>query len=123
MRLAIDDFGTGYSALSYLGRFPFDILKIDRSFVRDLAGQTERSALARTIISLGATLRLETIAEGIETSEQLDQLQAFGCTLGQGFLFAHPFPAAEVEALLARGGSATFRRARRRQCPATAAAA
>ncbi len=78
VRLAIDDFGTGYSSLSYLRQFPIDIVKIDRSFVAGLDGGTDSRALVRSIIDLGNTLRLETVAEGIEVIEQRDQLLSLG---------------------------------------------
>jgi diguanylate cyclase (GGDEF)-like protein/PAS domain S-box-containing protein len=102
VRLALDDFGTGYSSLSYLQRLPVDILKIDRSFVAGVAKSTEDSALARGILTLGQTLGLETVAEGIETAEQLAVLRELGCQLGQGYLFARPLGPAAVDALLER---------------------
>jgi EAL domain-containing protein (putative c-di-GMP-specific phosphodiesterase class I) len=101
-RLALDDFGTGYSSLSYLQRLPVDILKIDRSFVAGVARSTEDSALARGILTLGQTLGLETVAEGIETAEQLAALRDLGCQLGQGYFFARPLGPAAVDALLER---------------------
>ena len=90
VRLAIDDFGTGYSSLSYLQRFPIDILKIDRSFIEKIDQSPEGAAVAQAIITLSDTLRLKTIAEGIETPEQIAALQRLGCKLGQGFHFAKP---------------------------------
>jgi diguanylate cyclase (GGDEF)-like protein/PAS domain S-box-containing protein len=102
VRLALDDFGTGYSSLSYLQRLPVDILKIDRSFVAGVAKSTEDSALARGILTLGQTLGLETVAEGIETTEQLAALRELGCQLGQGYYFARPLDPAAVDALLER---------------------
>jgi diguanylate cyclase (GGDEF)-like protein/PAS domain S-box-containing protein len=100
LRLAIDDFGTGYSSLSYLRRFPVDILKIDKSFVERLDVSGEESALAQAIVKLGHTLRLKTVAEGVEEGGQLDALRAIDCHLGQGFYFAHPLDPAGVDALL-----------------------
>ncbi|HVH84271.1 MAG TPA: EAL domain-containing protein, partial [Steroidobacteraceae bacterium] len=88
VRLAIDDFGTGYSSLSYLHRFPIDILKIDRSFVGSLTNSDNGPELARAVITLGETLGLETVAEGIELEPQVASLVALGCVAGQGFLFA-----------------------------------
>jgi len=88
VRLAIDDFGTGYSSLSYLHRFPIDILKIDRSFVSRLTNTYNGPELARAVITLGETLGLDTVAEGIELEPQVDALLALGCVAGQGFLFA-----------------------------------
>ena len=88
LNLAIDDFGTGYSSLGYLQRFPIDVLKIDRTFVEAVGNEDEDPVLARAIIALGRTLRIETVAEGIEHDTQHEGLRALGCTLGQGFLFA-----------------------------------
>ncbi|MDQ4094662.1 MAG: EAL domain-containing protein [Actinomycetota bacterium] len=92
VRLAIDDFGTGYSSLSYLQNFPIDILKIDRSFISQLDADAEGSSLARTIIGIGQSLRLTTVAEGVETQEQSRALSELGCSRGQGYLFAKPRP-------------------------------
>jgi diguanylate cyclase (GGDEF)-like protein/PAS domain S-box-containing protein len=100
VRLAIDDFGTGYSSLSYLQRFPIDILKIAKPFVEEVAHGADRSALARAIIGLGDTLRLDTIAEGIEMAEQRAALIELGCTLGQGHHFWAALPAASIGELL-----------------------
>jgi diguanylate cyclase (GGDEF)-like protein/PAS domain S-box-containing protein len=88
VRLAIDDFGTGYSSLSYLHRFPIDILKIDRSFVSSLTNSENGPELARAVVTLGETLGLDTVAEGIELEPQVSALLALGCVAGQGFLFA-----------------------------------
>ena len=88
VKLAIDDFGTGYSSLSYLHRFPIDILKIDRSFVSRLTNSDNGPELARAVITLGETLGLDTVAEGIEHEPQVAALLALGCVAGQGFLFA-----------------------------------
>ena len=104
LRLAIDDFGTGYSSLSYLQRFPIDILKIAKPFVDDVAAGMERSALARAIIGIGSTLKLTTLAEGIEMAEQRAGLAALGCHLGQGYFFARPLPASAIEAILRNPG-------------------
>ena len=102
VRLALDDFGTGYSSLSYLQRLPVDILKIDRTFIGGVTGSAEESALARAIITLGQTLGLETVAEGIETAEQLATLRELGCQLGQGYHLARPLGPTAVDALLDR---------------------
>jgi len=96
VKLAIDDFGTGYSSLSYLHRFPIDILKIDRSFVNGLTSSEQDPDLARAVITLGETLGLDTVAEGIELEPQVTALLALGCVAGQGFLFA---PARALEQL------------------------
>ncbi|MGG7648824.1 diguanylate cyclase (GGDEF) domain-containing protein [Pseudomonas frederiksbergensis] len=88
VRLAIDDFGTGYSSLSYLRRFPIDVLKIDQSFIRGLSNDSSDAALVSAIISLGRSLKLTIIAEGVETLEQLDFLKAHRCEEGQGFYFS-----------------------------------
>jgi diguanylate cyclase (GGDEF)-like protein/PAS domain S-box-containing protein len=101
VRLAIDDFGTGYSSLSYLQRFPVDLLKIDKSFIDNVGGGTfEDSAFARAIISLGDTLGLSTVAEGVERHEQLLELSRLGCRSGQGYLFAKPLHADALEEFL-----------------------
>jgi diguanylate cyclase (GGDEF)-like protein/PAS domain S-box-containing protein len=120
-RIAIDDFGTGYSSLSYLTRFPVDILKIDKSFVEQLSikpdgldgppgslgadggrgGSSDSAELARTIVHLGHSLRLGTVAEGIETREQYTALVNMACDYGQGFLFSRPLPAEGIDTLFA----------------------
>ena len=100
VQLAIDDFGTGYSSLSYLQKFPVDVLKIDRAFVEGVGRGGSDIALARTIIMLGNTLGLRTIAEGIEDERQREQLELLGCSFGQGFLFARPMSASATEAWL-----------------------
>jgi diguanylate cyclase (GGDEF)-like protein len=101
VRIAIDDFGTGYSSLAYLQRFPVDILKIDRSFISTMADSPESGALVRTLVQLGKTLGLETLAEGIEETEQRSQLEREQCDSGQGYLFARPLDADAIEAFLA----------------------
>ena len=101
VRLAIDDFGTGYSSLSYLRQFPIDILKIDRSFVASLDGSRDSTALVRSILDLSTTLRLDTVAEGIEESGQLDVLRDLGAQQGQGYLFARPMGPDDLGDLLA----------------------
>ncbi|MFM7269560.1 MAG: putative bifunctional diguanylate cyclase/phosphodiesterase [Cyanobium sp.] len=109
VKLAIDDFGTGYSSLLYLKRFPVGLLKIDRSFVADLGRDPEDEAIARAILSLAGALGVEVVAEGIETSIQLDWLRNLHCAYGQGYLFGRPEPIAIVERRLAgciKGGMA-----------------
>ena len=96
VRVSLDDFGVGYSSLSYLRKFPFDRIKIDRSFVGTLGESPESVAIVRTIASLGSVLGVETTAEGVETVEQLDFVRECGCTAVQGYYFGKPCPAAEV---------------------------
>jgi len=100
IKLSIDDFGTGYSSLSYLHRFPIDTLKVDRSFVNAMEDGSENGEIVRTVITLAKTLRLDVIAEGIETIHQLHQLRILGCEYGQGYLFSRPVPLEEAERLL-----------------------
>jgi diguanylate cyclase (GGDEF)-like protein/PAS domain S-box-containing protein len=99
-RIAMDDFGTGYSSLSYLRRFPFDKIKIDRSFVRGLAGNQDMQAIVRAIVGLGKGLGVTITAEGIETEAELKWLRAEGCDEGQGFLFSHARPNGDTVRLL-----------------------
>jgi len=100
VRLAVDDFGTGYSSLAYLRQFPVDALKIDRSFIAGIAESSESGALIHTLIHLGKTLGMETLAEGIEEQAQLEHLQREHCDTGQGFLLARPLDVAAMEQFL-----------------------
>jgi diguanylate cyclase (GGDEF)-like protein len=97
--IAIDDFGTGYSSLAYLRQFPVDVLKIDRSFVSEMCGSTDAAALIHTLVELGRTLGLVTLAEGIEQEGQIDGLRSEKCDHGQGFFFSRPVSAATIEEL------------------------
>ncbi|MDQ6618434.1 MAG: EAL domain-containing protein [Pseudomonadota bacterium] len=100
VRIALDDFGTGYSSLSYLLRFPFDKIKIDRTFVKDVGTRPEADAIVRAVVSLARSLEIATTAEGVETEMQLAWLHAEGCTEAQGFLYSTPRPAVELAQLL-----------------------
>jgi len=100
VRIALDDFGTGFSSLSYLRRFPFDKIKIDRSFILELLQTREANAVVKAITDLAAALNMETTAEGVEEAEQVEALRAHGCTNVQGYLFSRPVPACEVLPLI-----------------------
>lgn len=116
VRVALDDFGTGYSSLAHLKRLPVDVLKIDQSFVRDIADGADGEVLVKTIISLGHSLRQEVIAEGVENQAQADCLHEMGCDLAQGYLFSPPLPLSELldalraQSPLAGVGSGAFQR-------------
>jgi diguanylate cyclase (GGDEF)-like protein len=103
VKLAIDDFGTGYSSLSYLRRLPVDVLKIDKSFIDGIVEGSTECAFAHAIISLAQTLGLRTVAEGVEQSDQAAALRGLACNAAQGYLFARPLPAADIDALIASG--------------------
>jgi EAL domain-containing protein (putative c-di-GMP-specific phosphodiesterase class I) len=100
--IALDDFGTGYASLSHLREFPIDIIKIDRSFVRDIGITEDARAIIGAVVGLGTNLHMEVVAEGIETCEQEDALKQLGCHYGQGFLYAKALPAAKMVAEFAR---------------------
>lgn len=102
VKLSIDDFGTGYSSLSYLKRFDIDKLKIDQSFVRDLASDPDDAAIVRAIIQMAASLNLRTIAEGVEDAATAEQLRQFACDEVQGYHFARPMPAKAFAEFLAK---------------------
>jgi EAL domain-containing protein (putative c-di-GMP-specific phosphodiesterase class I) len=106
VKLAIDDFGTGYSSLSYLRDLPIDVVKMDRSFVEGIAESDQRLAVAEGIVQIARTLRLEVVAEGIETEEQQALLRGMGCHYGQGYLLAMPMPVSQAEELVRSGLSA-----------------
>ncbi len=103
VRIALDDFGTGYSSLSYLRRFPFDKIKIDRSFVDGITEVEGSAAIVRALVNIADAQHMTTTAEGIETEPQREMLRDLGCTEMQGFLFSRPRPAAEIRALLSSG--------------------
>ena len=101
VQIAIDDFGTGYSSLSYLRRFPIDTLKIDQSFVQDIRHEAQEAILVGAIIAIGNSLKLQVVAEGIETRQQLAYLQSRHCSEGQGYYFGRPVEAAQFAAMMA----------------------
>ena len=96
VKIAMDDFGTGYSSLSYLRSFPFDKIKIDKSFVKDVLVHPESLAIVRAVAGLGMSFGVPTTAEGVETREQFEQIREAGCTQCQGYLFGRAMPNAEV---------------------------
>jgi EAL domain-containing protein (putative c-di-GMP-specific phosphodiesterase class I) len=104
--IALDDFGTGYSSLRYLTKFPFDKIKIDRSFTQDLAKRTECAAIVSAVRALGHGLNIKTTAEGVETEQQFEMLRAAGVNLVQGYLFGRPGPASALDFVLADAGQA-----------------
>ncbi len=100
VNIAMDDFGTGYSSLSNLQAFPFDKIKIDRSFVQAVHTKPQAAAIVRAVLGLGRGLGLPVIAEGVETSEELSFLDSEGCTEAQGYLFGRPVPIGELTSLI-----------------------
>ena len=102
VRISMDDFGTGYSSLSYLRSFPFDKIKIDSSFITDLATRNDSMAIVRAVTGLGKSLGITTTAEGVETSEQLALLRTEGCTEVQGFLLSQPVSATAIGQMLTK---------------------
>ena len=100
IQLSIDDFGTGYSSLSYLHRFPVNHLKIDRSFVNRMGEHGKNQEIVEAIVTLAHQLGMNTIAEGIETTQQLNQLKALSCEAAQGYLFSKPLPSESAAALI-----------------------
>lgn len=118
VRIALDDFGTGYASLSHLKQFPVNIVKIDRSFLRNINEDTHNTAIIRTVIALGRSLGLDVVAEGVETRDQESYLIGQGCKLGQGFLYGKAAPAAQVPGLIASAATRASRSAARRNRPA-----
>jgi EAL domain-containing protein (putative c-di-GMP-specific phosphodiesterase class I) len=110
LTFSMDDFGTGYSSLAYLKRLPLDQLKIDQSFVRDISQDPNDAAIVQTIITMGNTMGMNVIAEGVETQQQLDFLLKHGCNTYQGYLFSRPVPLADFEKLLDHDGRTQNRR-------------
>jgi EAL domain-containing protein (putative c-di-GMP-specific phosphodiesterase class I) len=100
VRVAMDDFGTGYSSLSYLRSFPFDKIKIDRSFINDIADKDESGAIVQAVTSLASRLNMATTAEGVETEAQLQIIERLGCTEMQGYLYSRPVPVGQLAGLL-----------------------
>ena len=100
IKIAMDDFGTGYSSLGYLRSFPFDKIKIDQSFIRDLPEKGDSVAIVRAVVGLSSSLGITTTAEGVETKEQLASLTSEGCNEFQGFLFSKPKTAADIQQML-----------------------
>jgi EAL domain-containing protein (putative c-di-GMP-specific phosphodiesterase class I) len=100
VRIAMDDFGTGYCSLSNLRSFPFDKIKVDKAFIDDIERREESRSIVETIIGLGRTLGMTTVAEGVETHEQLLMVRGWGCAEAQGFLLSPPVSAAETHAVL-----------------------
>jgi EAL domain-containing protein (putative c-di-GMP-specific phosphodiesterase class I) len=100
VRIALDDFGTGYSSLAYLQRFPFDKIKIDRCFIKDIASPDGSSSIVQAVVNIATTSHMTTTAEGVETQQQLELLRELGCTEMQGYLFSPAIAAAEIRQLL-----------------------
>ncbi|MDP3897422.1 MAG: EAL domain-containing protein [Mesorhizobium sp.] len=118
IRIAMDDFGTGYSSISYLRKFPFDRIKIDRSFVNEMADRKDSMAIIRAVSAIGISLNMATTAEGVETRDQFERVKSEGCTQVQGFLFGKPRPAAEIPALLVENAAGRIGRGKPRQMEA-----
>jgi len=110
IRISMDDFGTGYSSLSYLRSFPFDKIKIDRSFMRDLDRRGDSLTIIKAVIGLGRSLGMATTAEGVETEEQLNAVREYGCDEVQGFYFSPPVAPEAVHDMLGRAVSPRLRR-------------
>ena len=105
VEVAVDDFGTGYSSLSYITRLPINTLKIDRAFIINMVSKPDDLSIVATIISLGHSLNLKVVAEGVETEEQKKLLRLLKCDEMQGYLFSKPLPSGEMEAMLRKTGN------------------
>jgi EAL domain-containing protein (putative c-di-GMP-specific phosphodiesterase class I) len=103
VQIVMDDFGTGYSSLSYLRSFPFNKIKIDRSFINDVSNMGDANAIVQATTSIASTMKMTTTAEGVETQAQLDAIRALGCTEMQGFLFSRPVKGRELASLFNAG--------------------
>src|SRR6516164_642859 len=124
VQIALDDFGTGYSSLSYLRSFPFDKIKIDRSFIKDLSNGAEPLAIVNAVAGLAKCLNMTSTAEGVETQQQMEVLQAIGCTEMQGYLFSHARPASEIEEMfLVQPGKSSNKKDARQESTAASSAA
>ena len=106
VRIALDDFGTGYSSLSYLHRFPFDKIKIDRSFISDIGQSEDSSPIVQAVVHMAAARHMATTAEGVETEAQREVLRKLGCSQMQGWLFSPAVPAAKLKQLLSKQAAA-----------------
>lgn len=122
VRIALDDFGTGYSSLAYLRRFPIDVLKVDKSFVSYGQQDVANDGVTKAIVSIGQSLRMRTVAEGVETQEQLERLREIGCSFGQGYLFSRPLSREDFETLLLAWDPDAFADPSRLRAPARASA-
>ena len=107
IRISLDDFGTGYSSLSYLRRIAFNKIKIDQSFVHNLPQDERDMSIVRAIVDLARSLKIEVVAEGVETGQQMEQLRRLGCTEIQGYLFSPPRPVAEIREYFLPDGKAS----------------
>ena len=105
VKVSIDDFGTGYSSLSFVRRFPIDTLKVDQSFIRDIVEDEDDASITRAIIAMGRSLRLDIVAEGVESASQLAILRAEGCHKAQGYYFSRPVPVNALADWLEAGGA------------------
>ncbi|HEX8263519.1 MAG TPA: EAL domain-containing protein, partial [Allosphingosinicella sp.] len=115
VQIAMDDFGTGYSSLSYFRMFPFDKVKIDQSFIRDMIDNPQARAIIRSVIGLGRGLGMPVVAEGVETAEQLDALRAEGCDQVQGYWISRPGPIAHFEGVVMKRAANARAQAPRKQ--------